>query len=565
LVGGAAGIRFEGHHNVEAVRVATWRPIIGLVKKELQSSPVFITPETEDVRRLAESGADIVAFDAMLRPRPISVRELVTAIPAKGKLAMADVATFEDAQAAADAGADILGTILFGYTPGPAPSEPDIELVSRCAALGVPVLAEGRYRTPDQARSAIEAGAHAVVVGSAITCPEQVTSWFVDAMKAARRTPSSPQPTLAVDIGGTKTLVALVAGDEIVESRRIATQKTRGPDVWLNDIAQLAADWRGSFEMAGVAATGAVKGGRWWSLDPAVLPIPPGFPLIERLSDRLNANVIALNDAQAAAWGAYRLGAGKASDMVFLTISTGIGGGIVQRGRLVTGRNGLSRLVGQMQIPVDGGYRPLEDIASAVALEREAARRGHRTNGSEIVSAAGAGEAWAEEIIETSIDRLALSLGSIQITIDPDCFVIGEAWGFLAISTASGDDLPRSTKGCAPMSGWRPSAQTRDCSGLPSSPDRNKQSWRMDHEPFFASSLRRYRFPFACFHRSGSRRRYRARLAGRARGNRLAPRGRSLQRQAGRFRHGQDQAHLLQPRGLLRQASGGPCGGVEGL
>jgi N-acetylmannosamine-6-phosphate 2-epimerase/N-acetylmannosamine kinase len=475
LVGGAAGIRIEGHRNVQAVRAATGRPIIGLVKKELQSSPVFITPETKDVRTLAECGADVIAFDATLRPRPVSVRELVLSIHATGKLAMADGATFEDAQAAADAGADILGTTLSGYTGGPVLSEPDIELVFRCAALGVPVLAEGRYRTPDQARSAIEAAAHAVVVGSAITRPEHVTSWFVDAMKAARRTPSSRQPILAIDIGGTKTLVALVAGYEIVESRRIATQRTRGPDVWLNDIAQLARGWRGGFEMAGVAVTGAVKGGRWWSRNPAVLSIPPGFPLVERLSDRLNANVIALNDAQAAAWGEYRLGASKASDMVFLTISTGIGGGIVQGGRLVTGRNGLSGHVGQMQVPVDGGYQRLEDIASAVALEREAALGGHRTSGSEILSAAGAGEAWADEIIETSIDRLALSLGSIQITIDPDCFVIG---GGLGLASGYLDRLRRRLASIdermRPDASWRPSALMRDCSGLPSSPDRNK-------------------------------------------------------------------------------------------
>ena len=93
------------------------------------------------------------------------------------------------------------------------------------------------------------------------------------------------------------------------------------------------------FETAAVAVTGAVKGGRWSSLNPGVLAIPRDFPLVEELSHRLGVNVIAMNDAQAAAWGEFRLGAGKDRDMVFLTISTGIGGGIVMGGRLITGRD----------------------------------------------------------------------------------------------------------------------------------------------------------------------------------------------------------------------------------
>ena len=261
---------------------------------------------------------------------------------------MADIATYHDARAAVDAGVDIVGTTLSGYTGGLAPPEPDLDLVSRCAGLGVPVLAEGRYRTPDQARLAIEAGAHAVVVGSAITRPEHITTWFVEATKNARQTQQSTLPVLAVDIGGTKTLVALVAGDQILESRRIVTEKARGPGAWLDAVAEAASDWRGEFETAAVAVTGAVKEGRWSSLNPGVLAIPRDFPLVEELSHRLGVNVIAMNDAQAAAWGEFRLGAGKDRDMVFLTISTGIGGGIVMGGRLITGRTGLSGHIGQM-------------------------------------------------------------------------------------------------------------------------------------------------------------------------------------------------------------------------
>ncbi|MBV9287921.1 MAG: ROK family protein, partial [Hyphomicrobiales bacterium] len=340
--------------------------------------------------------------------------------------------TFDDARGAVDAGADLVGTTLSGYAGGPASEAPDLELVARSAGLGVPVLAEGRYRTPDQARLAIEAGAHAVVVGSAITRVEHVTAWFAEAMKQARPTRQPSEPVLAVDIGGAKMLVALVAGEKILESRRIATEKARGPGAWLDAVIEAAKDWRGRFATAAIAATGAVKGGRWSSLNPDVLAVPRDFPLAEELSRRLGVSVFAMNDAQAAAWGEFRFGAGKDKDMVFLTISTGIGGGIVLGGRLITGREGLSGHFGQMLIAVGHGYERLEDGASGSALERRAAERGHRLEGSAIFAAAGGGEAWAEDLIADSADRLAAALRSLQMAIDPDCFVIGGGLGLAA-------------------------------------------------------------------------------------------------------------------------------------
>ena len=118
--------------------------------------------------------------------------------------------------------------------------------------------------------------------------------------------------------------------------------------------------------------------------------------------------------------------------MVFVTISTGIGGGIVMGGRLITGRAGLSGHIGQMLIAVDNGYERLEDVASASAMERQAAARGHQVEGSAIIGAAAAGEAWADDLIAASADCVAVALGSIQMAIDPDCFVIGGGLGLAA-------------------------------------------------------------------------------------------------------------------------------------
>ena len=183
IAGGAAGLRIEGLKNLRAVRRATDVPIIGLVKRAEPATDVFITPRPEDVFALREAGADIVAFDATRRARPAPVAALVAAAHAAGALAMADLASEGDAGPAISAGVDILGTTLSGYTGGEVPEAPDLPLVAALARLGAPVFAEGRYRTPEQAEKAIAAGATAVVVGSAITRVEHITSWFAEAVR----------------------------------------------------------------------------------------------------------------------------------------------------------------------------------------------------------------------------------------------------------------------------------------------------------------------------------------------------------------------------------------------
>ena len=183
LDGGAAALRIESVAYVRAVRDVTDAPIIGLVKRDLTDSPVRITPHPEDVTALAAAGADIIAFDATDRPRPASIADLVAAIRKAGSIAMADCSRTADATAALAAGADIVGSTLSGYAGGPTPEGPDYDLLEDLRRLTPRVVAEGRIRTPDDAARALEHGAWCVVVGSAITRTEHVTSWFVDALR----------------------------------------------------------------------------------------------------------------------------------------------------------------------------------------------------------------------------------------------------------------------------------------------------------------------------------------------------------------------------------------------
>lgn len=184
--GGACGLRIEGVANLRAVRRVTDVPVIGLVKVDLADSPVRITPLIEHVDGLVGEGADIVAFDATDRARPVPCAELVARIHARGALAMADCATVADGAAAAGLGCAVLGSTMSGYTGGPVPEGPDLAILGGLARLGRFVIAEGRYQAPADAAAALAAGADAVVAGSAITRPEHVTSWFVAAMRGAR-------------------------------------------------------------------------------------------------------------------------------------------------------------------------------------------------------------------------------------------------------------------------------------------------------------------------------------------------------------------------------------------
>lgn len=186
LDGGARGLRIEGIANLRAVRAVTSAPIIGLIKEDQPDSMVRITPKSAHVRDLAAAGADIIAFDATGRPRPETLAQIVAEIHREGRLAMADCAEASDGRTARALGVEVLGSTMSGYLGDEIPEGPDLSLVAALARLGGFVIAEGRYHVPALAAQAIAAGADAVVAGSAITRPEHITRWFVDAIATAQ-------------------------------------------------------------------------------------------------------------------------------------------------------------------------------------------------------------------------------------------------------------------------------------------------------------------------------------------------------------------------------------------
>ncbi|WP_270222328.1 N-acetylmannosamine-6-phosphate 2-epimerase [Kosakonia cowanii] len=190
--GGAAGIRANSVVDIKAIRQQVALPVIGLIKRDYPDSEVFITPTLREVEELIAAAPEMIALDATQRPRPggETLAQLVAGIRARwpALLLMADIASVEEALIAEQLGFDCVGTTLYGYTPqtkGHTLPESDFALLKAVlAAVAIPVIAEGNVDTPERAARCLALGAHAVVVGGAITRPQQITRRFTDAIRS---------------------------------------------------------------------------------------------------------------------------------------------------------------------------------------------------------------------------------------------------------------------------------------------------------------------------------------------------------------------------------------------
>jgi putative N-acetylmannosamine-6-phosphate epimerase/ribosomal protein S18 acetylase RimI-like enzyme len=190
---GAVGVRLDTPTHVQAVRLHIAAPIIGLWKQQLPGFEVYITPQWHHAQAIAHAGADIIAIDGTLRDRPDgeTVESLIARIHTElNKPVMADVDTLEAAIAAARAGADLIGTTLYGYTAATQHQTPPgfALLAQMVAAIDVPIICEGGIASPQMARQAMTLGAYAVVVGTAITGVDLQVNAYNTALQATVHT-----------------------------------------------------------------------------------------------------------------------------------------------------------------------------------------------------------------------------------------------------------------------------------------------------------------------------------------------------------------------------------------
>lgn len=186
-LGGAVGIRSNSVSDINSIYEATKLPIIGIIKRDYSDSEIYITATTKEVLELADSKCEMIATDATSRVRPNSesLELIVETIHKCGKLAMADISTYEEAVTAQELGFDCVSTTLSGYTDySPKIDGPDLSLIEKCVNnLKIPVIAEGKINTTSDLEKVLMYNVHSVVVGSAITRPLLITKRFAEVFK----------------------------------------------------------------------------------------------------------------------------------------------------------------------------------------------------------------------------------------------------------------------------------------------------------------------------------------------------------------------------------------------
>lgn len=191
-MGGAVGIRTQGIEKLKSIKQTTNIPVIGLLKSMFPDGTVRITGSYKEVEELIAAGSDIIAIDGTFREREgLTGPEFIKVVKQKyGCLVLADIATYEEAKACAENGADAISTTLNGYTPETwsVIDTPNFYLLEEILRnIAIPVFAEGRYNVPADAQKAMELGAYGVISGTALTRPRVITKWFVDAVEKGKQ------------------------------------------------------------------------------------------------------------------------------------------------------------------------------------------------------------------------------------------------------------------------------------------------------------------------------------------------------------------------------------------
>ncbi len=263
-------------------------------------------------------------------------------------------------------------------------------------------------------------------------------------------------PVLAIDIGGTKIIAALVSNSgRIIAEERFPTLAAEGPQSVIERllssvdyILSLKSMDSSQLDSISIAAAGAIDSKRGLITSSPNLPGWHDIPLRDMVREKYRVNTFLLNDASAAALGEHRFGVGRGvNNLILLTVGTGIGGGIIINGQLYEGSSGSAGEMGHMTIDVNGpsctcgNIGCLEMLASGTAIAREARRRiaqGEKTSLLEIVSgkvaditaekigiAAQDGDSLALDVIAEAGTYLGVGMLNLVNIFNPEIIVVG--------------------------------------------------------------------------------------------------------------------------------------------
>jgi len=231
---------------------------------------------------------------------------------------------------------------------------------------------------------------------------------------------------IVFDIGGTQSRIALLENGQIVWRDQLATPSQDGPAAMLDVMAQLYQQLSHLDAPVAVAVTGQIVDGCVTAHNPALLPGWHSYPLQQRLSERFDRTVLVCNDARAAAWGEYRFGTGQGChEFLFLTVSTGIGAGLILNRRLHLAKNGFDAEIGEMK--TEGGTT-LEDRASGSALNALAKQYGY-ANAKALCDAADDGDGQANNLYQQGIVAIAKKLSDLAVMLGIQRVAVGGSVG----------------------------------------------------------------------------------------------------------------------------------------
>ncbi|GII31843.1 ROK family protein [Planotetraspora mira] len=248
---------------------------------------------------------------------------------------------------------------------------------------------------------------------------------------------------LAVDIGGTKVAAALVAADGTVAERGVrATVVSPDPEVVWRPVAELVLELLAAAGTARVVGVGVGSAGPIHlpegSISPVNIPAWRRFPLLHRLAELVPGVPVRLaGDGSCAAAGEHWRGAGQgADDLLGIVVSTGVGGGLIQAGRMVGGPTGNAGHIGHMVVDLDGvpcpcgGRGCVEAMSSGPSMVAWALRAGWQApvpapTGVDLATAARAGDPYACEAFQRSGRALAAGIVSTAAICDLSRVVIG--------------------------------------------------------------------------------------------------------------------------------------------
>ncbi|MGB7068881.1 MAG: putative N-acetylmannosamine-6-phosphate 2-epimerase [Pyrinomonadaceae bacterium] len=440
--GGAAGIRAEGAEDVRRIRAAVDVPIIGIKKSIAADGRILITPSTEAARELVAAGADMIALDCTARGQSYEALDRLRQIKHELNVpALADIATLEEARAAEMAGADFVLSTMRGYTDDTAHIKAfDAECIAElCGTLKIPVIAEGRIWTIEEARDAITAGAYAVIIGSAITRPDEISRRFVSGVESAASSNLSDNYVIAVDIGGTNIKSGIVSGKGKLVSQAVdPTPAQNGREAILREAKRIVeARFVEARERAiaptaiGIATAGWVDAASGTVIYASGnLPGWTGTRVGDELREAFAMPVTVENDANAMAVAEHHFGAARGvDDFVCITLGTGVGCGVYLDGKLRRGSNSMASNLSHMQIERDGlkcncGKRGcFETYVGTAAIMRYA--NNSFATAAEIIKAANDDYINAREAIAELARRLADGCAILVELFDPSLLLLG--------------------------------------------------------------------------------------------------------------------------------------------